>query len=139
MRHGGAKVKNAIRCTMSIYGLEVGGTAGKHGVGVLLHNRWSNYVHRWRAISPRHGVLELNVKQLKMSLFICLTVVTGTSMLRKCMLNFRPSFRKLVLGNVLLWYLVTGTRKSNLWVSIVRNMMSLASMRMQLGIATVNS
>ena len=63
-------MKNAIRCTMSIYGLEVGGTAGKHGVGVLLHNRWSNYVHRQRAISPRLGVLDLNVQQLKISMVV---------------------------------------------------------------------
>ena len=47
-----------------------GGTAGKHGVGILLHERWANCVHRWRAISPRLAVLELNTGRLKLSLAV---------------------------------------------------------------------
>ena len=44
-----------------------GGAPGKHGVGILLHKRWAKYNPRWRAISPRLGVMELSVKQLKLT------------------------------------------------------------------------
>ena len=47
-----------------------GGTAGKHGVGILLHERWANSVHRWRALSPRLGLLELNTGRLKLTLAV---------------------------------------------------------------------
>ena len=47
-----------------------GGTAGKHGVGILLHERWANTVHRWRALSPRLGLLELNTGRLKLTLAV---------------------------------------------------------------------
>jgi hypothetical protein len=44
--------------------------AGKRGVGILLNKRWSGFVHRWRAISERIGVLELNVASVRISLVV---------------------------------------------------------------------
>ena len=44
-----------------------GGAPGKHGVGILLHKRWAKYNPRWRVISSRLGVMELSVKQLKLT------------------------------------------------------------------------
>ena len=47
-----------------------GGTAGTRGVGILLHKRWSRYIHRWRAIDERIGLLELNISSVKISLVV---------------------------------------------------------------------
>eukprot|EP00973_Karenia_brevis_P008082 1095156-Karenia_brevis.AAC.1 len=47
-----------------------GGTKGKHGVGILVHQRWAAQVHRWRAINERIGVLELNLFKVKLSLIV---------------------------------------------------------------------
>ena len=38
-----------------------GGTAGKHGVGVLLHSKWARKVLRFKAISPRLAVLDVSL------------------------------------------------------------------------------
>eukprot|EP00973_Karenia_brevis_P092905 12414597-Karenia_brevis.AAC.1 len=45
-----------------------GGTAGKHGVGILLHERWSNHVRSWRATNTRLGYLDINFNKLKLRL-----------------------------------------------------------------------
>eukprot|EP00973_Karenia_brevis_P094564 12423135-Karenia_brevis.AAC.1 len=43
-----------------------GGTAGRRGVGILVHGTWAGFVHRWSAINERVGVLEINRKNLKL-------------------------------------------------------------------------
>ena len=45
-----------------------GGSAGKHGVGILLHRRWAQCVHSWRALGQRLGVLELKLSNHKISI-----------------------------------------------------------------------
>ena len=47
-----------------------GGTAGRHGVGILLHSRWTDYVRGWRAVSTRVGVLDLDTPNLGFSLIV---------------------------------------------------------------------
>ena len=47
-----------------------GGTRGKHGVGILVHKRWSNHVRGWRAINTRIGVLDIDVGPWKLSVFV---------------------------------------------------------------------
>ena len=47
-----------------------GGMAGKRGVGILLHKRWAKDIHRWRAISERIGVLELDIQSVRLSLAV---------------------------------------------------------------------
>eukprot|EP00973_Karenia_brevis_P004627 633432-Karenia_brevis.AAC.1 len=47
-----------------------GGSQGKHGVGILLHERWSRCIQRWKAINSRLGLLELSINQLKLGLLV---------------------------------------------------------------------
>ena len=47
-----------------------GGSAGKHGVGILLNERWAKFVYRWSAVSPRLGILELNEKHFRISIIV---------------------------------------------------------------------
>ena len=46
-----------------------GGTKGKHGVGALVHKRWKEAI-RWRAISPRLGVLRLDRDKVRIMIII---------------------------------------------------------------------
>eukprot|EP00973_Karenia_brevis_P054422 7562530-Karenia_brevis.AAC.1 len=56
-----------------------GGTAGKHGVGILLHRRWSHQVKSWHASSTRLGVLELDLGRLKLTLVVTYMPHAGKS------------------------------------------------------------
>ena len=40
-----------------------GGTPGKHGVGILLNQKWSMGVRGWRAFGTRIGVLDVDIAQ----------------------------------------------------------------------------
>ena len=47
-----------------------GGTAGKHGVGILVNHRWAGALDRWRAILERIGLLEITAGALKLSVIV---------------------------------------------------------------------
>ena len=46
------------------------GVQGKHGGGTLLHERWSKYVRFWQAINPSICVLDLDLKDQRMTLVV---------------------------------------------------------------------
>ena len=45
-----------------------GGKRGKHGVGILLHQRWASCVRRFSAKSERLAELELDVETMRITL-----------------------------------------------------------------------
>lgn len=45
-----------------------GGAAGKHGVGILLNQKWHHCWSKWEAISPRLGCLEVRFGKMRMSI-----------------------------------------------------------------------
>eukprot|EP00973_Karenia_brevis_P020793 2856637-Karenia_brevis.AAC.1 len=36
-----------------------GGTPGKHGIGIVLHARWSSYIKAWRPWTERIGFVDI--------------------------------------------------------------------------------
>eukprot|EP00973_Karenia_brevis_P076655 10647822-Karenia_brevis.AAC.1 len=45
-----------------------GGTPGKHGVGILLHSRWSSHVKGWSAVNERVGYLDIQRQRFRLRL-----------------------------------------------------------------------
>jgi exonuclease III len=84
-----------------------GGTKGKHGVGILLHRRWSNSVRGWRAVNTRIGVLDLDVGPWKLAIIVvymphcgksdsCLEEVYST--ISNLIKEARTAKRRIVIG-----------------------------------------